>query len=57
MPPRTPAHLADFLRRSGPISFDLKTNQADGAAPEYYLKRITMAARELGIDLSAVEQG
>ena len=57
VPPRTPAHLADFLRRSGPISFDLKTNQADGATPEYYLKRITMAARELGIDLSAVEQG
>ena len=53
LPPRTPAHLADFLRRSGSVSFDLKFNIPEGVSPEFYLDRITRAARELGIDLSA----
>jgi hypothetical protein len=45
-------HVADYFRRSGPISFDVKTNIPAAGLPQYYLYRITAAARELGIDLS-----
>ena len=47
-----PIHVSDYFRRSGPISFDVKTGLPEKASPEYYLHRITEAARELGIDLS-----
>lgn len=47
-----PIHVSDYFRRAGPISFDVKTALPEEATPEYYLHRITAAARELGIDLS-----
>jgi hypothetical protein len=57
VPPATPAHLADYLRRSGTVSFDVKNDVPEGSPPEYYLKRITMAAKRLGIDLAGRKRG
>ena len=57
VPINTPIHVADYFRRSGPISFDVKYDVPEGSTPEYYLRRITVAAKRLGIDLSGGEPG